>query len=615
MKFNKKLIDNIQVSVFSIIVARTIWVPCIALFFLFPLSVFAQEPIILQDDPGRYSLDGRFSYLEDPTGELTVEEVTGLALKDSFAAAEGEALHLGVTDSAYWLRFTVRNDSTGFTSWILQAEFIWHTLLELHISDGSGGFTVERTGHKMPLHKQDIKHSKLLFDFPVDRGEEKTLYLRVESNESMILDFTILSYNRFIAADHENQLLYGLFYGVLIIMFLYNIVYHIFSRERAFVYYAFWVLFLILHQLQANGLYYEYLAPFVRSWLSFDPYYIIRGFIALFSILFVRSFLDTRKYTPVLHKVTYGFLGFSALFLFIEFIIPAWIVDQMLVYYSIILSALGIFLGIAVHIRGNPIAKFLVIGLGVPILGIVISTLSASGVIRFSPLFLNMDQFGNMFTVVFFSFILGYRYRLLRQDKEIAERVNEEQTAFFINLSHEIKTPLTLILGYLQEYIRRSGRDPDLEVVERNIAKLHRDMINFFDVLKFRKGKLVYEHDRVINLSRYLEQTAALFGSPAAARNIIIRVDTEPGLFIKADPFALERVLNNLLDNAVKFNRDGGSIDATLKGRYGTLFLSISSTGAGIPPEDLSSVFEPYFQLSKKERPAEGIGIGLAIVR
>lgn len=589
------------------------------LFFIFLGLIVhtspARDTLILEDDPGRYHLENHFSYLVDPSGDLTIDDVSGSYYKDKFIPSPGIARNFGYTDATYWLRFRVSNRSERFTSWILQAEFIWHSLLELYIPDGSGGYIVERTGHKLSLQDQDIKHSKLLFDFPVDRGGEATFYLKIHSGEAMILDFTILSYDKFIAEDHENQLLYGLFYGVLIIMMLYNLVYFFFSREVVFIYYAAWVLFLMLHQLQANGLYYEYLAPFMRSWLSFDPYYIIRGCSAIFSILLIRSLLDTSRYTPLLHRITYVFLGVSSLFLFIEFVIPAWIVDRMLVYYDFIMSALGIFLGTAVHIRGNRIAKFFIIGFGVPIIGTVVSSLSAGGIIPFNPFLLNMDQLGNIFTIIFFSVILGYRYRLLRQEKELAEHLNEEQTAFFINLSHEIKTPLTLINGYFQEYIREHGRNPALDVVERYITKLSRDMINFFDVLKFRKGKLVYKHDTIIDLSEYLGQAAELFRSPAARHGITIGLDIEPELYVRSDPYAFERIVNNLLDNAIKYNREGGEVHLSLSSTDRTVLLSVVNTGPGIEQEHLATVFEPYFQLSRAHRTVEGIGMGLAIVK
>ena len=95
---------------------------------------------------------------------------------------------------------------------------------------------------------------------------------------------------------------------------------------------------------------------------------------------------------------------------------------------------------------------------------------------------------------------LADRYRLIRIEKERAERVNLEQTEFFINLSHEIKTPLTLVLNYLDKYMERREMTPELGVIKRSIDKLLFDMVNFFDVLRFQKGFHFYRHDKIVDL-------------------------------------------------------------------------------------------------------------------
>ena len=587
----------------------------IVYLFISVLPGFSQEALLLNDSPGEYSLDLFFSYLEDPTRSLTIEEISGPEYIDKFLKNTRPSPNFGYTKSDYWLRFTVKNMSERYTAWILRAEYIWHRDLDLYIPDGEGGFLAKKTGHVYPMRNQDLKNSRLLFDFSVDRGAEKTLYLRVRSNEAMILSFKIFSYNRFNAQDHESQLLYGLYYGVLLIMVFYNFVLFFFFRDRAFIYYSLWVFFLILMQLQANGLYYEYLAPFVRPWLSFDPYYIIRGCGSIFIILFIRVFLKTRRYTPLLHKITYVFLGVYVFLLFAEFFIPAWIIDGAFDIIDPVLGIMGLFLSAAALKKGSRMALFSLIGFGLPVPATIIANLSASGIIPFSPSLINLDQAGNLFTILFFSFVLGYYYRAARREKEYLERLNTEQTNFFINLSHEIKTPLTLISGYLREYIQKHGGSPELEIMERNIEKLRRDMINFFDILKFNKGRLVYNHNYPLNLSLFLEKHLELYYSAAAARNITVSSEIIPNVFIKANPQAMDRILNNLLDNALRYNRPGGDISIKLVSLAGNAELSVANTGESIEPEFLSHIFEPFFQLKKESSVSQGIGMGLAIVK
>ena len=140
-------------------------------------------------------------------------------------------------------------------------------------------------------------------------------------------------------------------------------------------------------------------------------------------------------------------------------------------------------------------------------------------------------------------------------------------------------------------------------------------MVNFFDVLKFTRGKQVYDHSQVVDLSDYLEKQAALFQSLSAKRGITLAVSVEKEVYLKADPSAVERILNNLLENALKYNRDHGSIEAGLKTRGGKIKLTIANTGETIEEAQKENIFTPYYQLSQKKAGRQGIGMGLSIVK
>jgi signal transduction histidine kinase len=217
--------------------------------------------------------------------------------------------------------------------------------------------------------------------------------------------------------------------------------------------------------------------------------------------------------------------------------------------------------------------------------------------------------------VLLLSIALADRYRLIRIDKERAERVSLEQTEFFVNLSHEIKTPLTLITNYLDSYLENREMTPEIEAIKRNVDKLLRDMINFFDVLKLRKGLHVYRHDSVVDLSSFIKSKAELFKSTAARGGIDLSADIEPGLYSKIDPSALERIVNNLVENAIKYNKPGGSVGIRLASRGERIDLDVRDTGIGIDSEHIGKLFLPYFQITHKKGNRQGMGLGLSIVK
>lgn len=200
-----------------------------------------------------------------------------------------------------------------------------------------------------------------------------------------------------------------------------------------------------------------------------------------------------------------------------------------------------------------------------------------------------------------------------KRTKEL-EKINEQKTNTFVNLAHETKTPLTLIKNYLEEYINSKGNSEELTVVKRSIDKLSTDIINLFDLERFNKGLAIYNHELISNLSEIIEENLVLFKQYASKRNIEIKETIEENIFIKADPVAINRVVNNLVENAIKFSNDG-EIEISLNTMNDKIIFSVKDHGVGIPAELHKRVFEPYYQITNQKRSIQGMGLGLPIVK
>lgn len=210
-----------------------------------------------------------------------------------------------------------------------------------------------------------------------------------------------------------------------------------------------------------------------------------------------------------------------------------------------------------------------------------------------------------------------FRTQELQVAKNKIEQSNQEKTDFFTNLSHEVKTPLTLISNYLNLFMEKhQGEDfPELTVVKRNLDKLLQDMLNFFDILKFERGAIPYNHSSILNLHEIIAEKALLFKVMAEKNFITIKPHLQNNIFIKADSLALDRVVNNLLDNAIKFNHSGGEINIALYSADGMAVLEIKDDGCGIDSSEMENIFKPYYQMSHQKSSAQGIGMGLALVK
>jgi DNA-binding LacI/PurR family transcriptional regulator/signal transduction histidine kinase len=202
-----------------------------------------------------------------------------------------------------------------------------------------------------------------------------------------------------------------------------------------------------------------------------------------------------------------------------------------------------------------------------------------------------------------------------RRANNLLVQVNEQKTQFFINVAHETKTPLTLIQNYLALYMEQHEADEQLPVIKENIDLLLSHMLNFLDVERLQKGEMIYRHDTIVDLAATARRKCEMFRVFASKKNIRMTVDAEDRVAVKIDPRALDRIFNNLLDNAVKYVQGGGHIAIDVRRDQDRVMLRISDNGPGLPADTSEHIFEPYYLLSKKKSRQQGIGVGLSIVK
>ncbi|MCB0574820.1 MAG: response regulator [Saprospiraceae bacterium] len=232
-----------------------------------------------------------------------------------------------------------------------------------------------------------------------------------------------------------------------------------------------------------------------------------------------------------------------------------------------------------------------------------------------------------LYTLFFIGLLLGIRrYELNRQlTKSEARRLEELdsiKTRLYTNITHEFRTPLTIILG-LAEHLKSQASESlksGLDTIRRNGQRLLYLVNQMLDLSKAESGqlKMVLIQSDIVNYMKYLLES---FQSIATGRkiNLIFQSDLKE-LVIDYDPERLQTVVSNLLSNAIKFTPNGGSVilqlEQIIKVNTSELSLSITDTGPGIPEDKLPYVFDRFYQIDDSTiRASEGTGIGLALTR
>jgi signal transduction histidine kinase len=202
--------------------------------------------------------------------------------------------------------------------------------------------------------------------------------------------------------------------------------------------------------------------------------------------------------------------------------------------------------------------------------------------------------------------------------KEAAEAASRTKTQILANMSHELRTPLALILGPVRKILSGtsdSSTRRDLETVERNAQVLLKHVSDLLDVAKLETGRLEV-HRAPVDLATLTRRTTSLFESVAGERRVALTVEAPDVLPILGDAAKLERVLLNLLSNAMKFVPDGGRVRVAVETDASRVVLVVEDDGPGIPDVLREVVFEPFRRGDDDTtRRFGGTGLGLTIAK
>jgi two-component system phosphate regulon sensor histidine kinase PhoR len=197
-----------------------------------------------------------------------------------------------------------------------------------------------------------------------------------------------------------------------------------------------------------------------------------------------------------------------------------------------------------------------------------------------------------------------------------AETQRKELSA---NVSHELKTPLTTVSALAEMIADKTAKEKDVETFARKIHAQARRLINIIDdiimIAEFDESGTAKKHTR-FNIYEVAEAVAAGLQEKALERGVSITVKGQNPLFITANRNMLDRLLYNLVDNAVKYNRDAGQVSIALSEENGGCQITVADTGIGIPDEHLEHIFERFYRVDKsRSKKNGGAGLGLSIVK
>jgi serine phosphatase RsbU (regulator of sigma subunit) len=398
-----------------------------------PAAAAPAEPILqLTPDKDRYFLGPYLAYLEDPQKKLTIEDVSSAQMSVRFVKHAGKILNLGLNSSAYWIRFTVDacKDQTSQQKWLLSFDWpnsIDYATLYIPKFPDAGWFTKE-VGRILPTGPDPQPSTPAAFLPSESFIQPVTFFLRVVSSEAKLMPLQILTDEAYQGVSRGRSLWFGVYYGIMLAMFLYNLTLLISLRELNRFYYLMYLIFIGLLFLESNGLLWEHFQIGIHLGQVLVLIFISLTFF--WGNLFAKSFLITKKNAPLFDKLLSGAMVVAlVLATMVPIVNLAWMTVAISIQ-SIVVSPIFLLAALICWRRGFRPARFFLLAFAFLALSAMYEALVFFGVLPYLTLY--SGQFGSAIEVILLQLALADRFRSLslehdkiKQSLDLAREVQQ----------------------------------------------------------------------------------------------------------------------------------------------------------------------------------------------
>ncbi len=340
--------------------------------------------------------------------------------KADFKKQNAEVANFGLAEGAIWIKATLENKSEDEDYKII-IDYPIIDKVQFYFPENDKYSSIV-SGENIPFNQRNLKYPNYIFDIKLKKGESKTYYFKIESSEQVILPIYVADNNSLIKLSSTDNLIVGIYAGIFLIMIFYNFFIFISTRDKSYIFYVFYIVFVALTQIGIKGYNFQYLWPDLPEFqlMSLPIFASLAGIAALF---FTKEFLQTKSNLPKMH---YGIPILTFLF---SLSIAAAIFNKLLLSFNIMqltTSLLTIYI-ITVSLlsvkKGKRSAMFFAISWIVLMVGAILFLLKDYGVLPFNSLTSHMMLIASAAEIMLLSFALADRIKILQQEKEQSQLV------------------------------------------------------------------------------------------------------------------------------------------------------------------------------------------------
>ncbi len=623
------------------------------LICLFIDATAGKEPYLLENPALAYRLDRHADIFMDSLGTSTIEDIRSPAFREKFKP--GHKLNFGYTNSTIWLRVNTKKLSPG-TEWYFEIPAPYLEFVDFYQLESNGRLKHSVAGYYRKQSEKDVSHTGHVVSLKFDANDENTIYIRVAGDGPKTFPLYVLEKEKFHEQNRVADLVYGLFYGILIVMFLYNLLLYISLKQINYLLYILTIICTTVIFASASGYAGKFIWP-ENPGINFYAGRMSMGVLTMVLAIFSIRFLEVKRYAQTMYYVLLSLIPLSiiASILVATDSVPS--AGNNLISITIILLLTA---GIVCRVKGNKTATYYIAAWSIYLIGGLLLTLRNTGVLEFNFWTTHFVEIGGALETTIIAFALGDQYRRFKKDKEDAQALalrlqleateelevkvmvrteqlskayeelsttleknkvqteiiknkNDELDAFFHRISHDLRGPISSLLGlsFLAKIdIKDEHALQYIEKQHQQVERLNQIIIGLINLTKLNNNGL----SRVrIEFSKMIDACINSFETLPNFANVRFAIRIQPNLEFYSEWTLLNAIMQNLIENAIKYSRnDSPYVEIRVRELGDYIVLEVEDNGQGIPDSYQSRIFEMFFRATSN---ASGSGLGLYILK
>ena len=597
----------------------------LSFFITFFFQNYVAAQYIINNDnnlPYRISLYEISSIANTGQQNFSIEEVQRNEKTLSFVTLNNNNQNIGFTKDHWWVKSSIINNTPQSLTYYLETGRPITDYVDLYIID-SGHITVQHSGDAIPFKLRNLDHRKSIFKINLKPFSNVKIFVHLKSDgEVLFVPLLLRSYEDLLSTTYLEQLVFGFFYGILLLAAIIYLFFYFGMRDQSFLYYSLYVVFIALMQFSLDGYFYEYITP-GAGWFSLHSVLIFATIAAFLLGKYTELFLNVKEYLPGISKIyfiVYLFIGllFLSIFLLPSFFVFAYPLTNL---FGLIILALIVYSIIYLNLKNLPVDKFFTVGILFLIAGFVIFILSNFNIIPTTFLSQNSSKFGTGMEVIFISLSMANRIRKLREGREklINDLTisNRDLKQFTYITSHNLRAPISNLLGLVALFDNNSGPNNRNKAIINKITesttRLNDTVSDLINILVIKNNPEIEQSQ--LNFQNVLKDITDSIDNKIVESNAKIITNFNNSETVYFNKNYLESIFLNLLTNSIKYRNLNKPlvIEIKTKNKDNGVQLSFSDNGSGINMErHKDKIFGMHQRFHSN---ADSKGVGLYIIK